>query len=54
MKYAKHAINFGTQVPVDTGMRIEASLWALLFSTEDSKRGLEAFMARKKPDFKGN
>jgi len=54
MKYAKHAINFGTQVPLDTGMRIEASLWALLFSTEDSKRGVEAFMARKKPEFKGD
>jgi len=53
LKYAKHAINFGTQVPLDIGLRIEAGLMALLFSTKDIKTGIEAFMSRRKPEFKG-
>ncbi len=53
MKYAKHALNFGTQVPLEAGLRLEASLMGLTFSTEDLKEGVEAFMSRRKPDFKG-
>ncbi len=53
LKYAKHAINFGTQVPLDAGLRLESSLMALTFSTEDIKEGLEAFMSRRKAEFKG-
>jgi len=53
MKYAKHALNFGTQVPLEAGLRLEASLMGLLFSTEDLKEGVEAFMSKRKADFKG-
>ena len=53
LKYAKQAINFGSQVPLEVGLMIEASLMGLLFSTEDVKLGLEAFMSRRKPKFKG-
>jgi len=53
LKYAKHALNFGSQVPLDVGLRLEATLMALLFSTQDIKRGIEAFMSRRKPEFKG-
>jgi enoyl-CoA hydratase/3-hydroxyacyl-CoA dehydrogenase len=53
LKYAKHAVNFGSQVPLDIGLRLEASLMALTFSTEDIKEGLEAFMSRRKAEFKG-
>jgi len=34
-------------------LRLESSLMALLFSTEDVKEGLEAFMSRRKAEFKG-
>ena len=54
MKYAKHAFNFGSQVPLDAGLRLEATLMALLFSTQDIKRGIEAFMSKRKPEFKGD
>ncbi|RLG99434.1 crotonase [Candidatus Bathyarchaeota archaeon] len=54
MKYAKHALNFGSQVPLDIGLRLEATLMALLFSTQDIKRGIEAFMSKRKPEFKGD
>ncbi len=53
MKYAKHALNFGTQVPLEAGLRIEASMMGLTFSTEDLKEGVEAFMSRRKAEFKG-
>jgi enoyl-CoA hydratase/3-hydroxyacyl-CoA dehydrogenase len=53
LKYAKFAINFGTQVPLDAGLRIESALMGLTFSTEDLKEGVEAFMSRRKAEFKG-
>jgi enoyl-CoA hydratase/3-hydroxyacyl-CoA dehydrogenase len=53
LKYAKFALNFGTQVPLDAGLRLESGLMGLAFSTEDLKEGVEAFMSRRKPEFKG-
>jgi enoyl-CoA hydratase/3-hydroxyacyl-CoA dehydrogenase len=53
MKYVKQALNFGTQVPLEAGLRLESSLMGLSFSTEDLKEGVEAFMSRRKPEFKG-
>jgi len=53
LKYAKHVLNFGTQVPLEAGLRLESSLMGLSFSTEDLKEGVEAFMSRRKPEFKG-
>jgi len=53
MKYAKHALNFGTQVPLEVGLRLEAGLMGLAFSTEDLKEGVEALLSRRKAEFKG-
>jgi enoyl-CoA hydratase/3-hydroxyacyl-CoA dehydrogenase len=53
MKYVKHAMNFGTQVPLEAGLRLEAALFALTSSTEDLKEGVEAFFSKRKPEFKG-
>ena len=53
LKYAKHAINYGTQVPLEVGLRLEAGFFGLAFSTEDMKEGVEALMSRRKPEFKG-
>ena len=53
MKYAKHALNFGTQVPLEVGLRLEACLMGLSFSTEDLKEGVEALMSKRKAEFKG-
>ncbi|MCS7125478.1 MAG: enoyl-CoA hydratase/isomerase family protein [Aigarchaeota archaeon] len=54
LKYAKYALNFGSQVPLEVGLRLESALMALLFSTNDVKRGIEAFMSKSKPQFKGD
>jgi len=53
MKYVKHAMNFGTQVPLEVGLRLEAALMALSSSTEDLKEGVEAFFSKRKAEFKG-
>jgi len=53
MKYAKQALNFGTQVPLEAGLRMEASMMGLTFSTEDLKEGVEAMFSKRKAEFKG-
>ncbi|HUW48055.1 MAG TPA: enoyl-CoA hydratase-related protein [Patescibacteria group bacterium] len=53
MKYAKEAVNFGAQVPLEVGLRLESALMGLLFSTDDLKEGVEAMMAKRKAEFKG-
>jgi enoyl-CoA hydratase/3-hydroxyacyl-CoA dehydrogenase len=40
-------------VPLEAGLRLESGLMGLLFSTEDLKEGVEAFMSRRKAEFKG-
>jgi len=52
-KYVKYAMNFGTQVPLEVGLRLEAALMGLSFSTEDLKEGVEAFFSKRKAEFKG-
>jgi len=52
LKYAKHALNFGTQVPLEVGLRLEAALMGLTFSTDDLKEGVEAFLSKRKAEFK--
>lgn len=53
LKYAKYAVNFGAQVPLEVGLRLEAAYMGLTFSTEDLMEGVEAFMSRRKAEFKG-
>lgn len=53
LKYTKYALNFGTQVPLEVGLRLESSLMGLTFSTEDAKEGVEAFMSSRQAKFKG-
>lgn len=50
---AKYAINFGLEAPQWVGMALEASLFGLLFSTEDVVEGVSSFLQKKKPQFKG-
>ena len=51
---AKEAIVNGLNMPKEDGLRYESSLFATLFSTEDQREGMRAFVAKKKPEFKGN
>lgn len=49
--YAKDAIANGLTMPKEGGFRYEASLFGVLFSTEDQKEGMGAFVEKRKPVF---
>lgn len=53
VQFSKAAINQGMQTDIETGMGIEADLFALCFSTDDQKKGMEAFLNKEKPQFAG-
>jgi len=47
LKYAKHAINSGTQGSLEYGLKKETEFFALLFSTKDTKERIEAFGSQR-------
>ncbi|GAB6181388.1 short-chain-enoyl-CoA hydratase [Desulfotomaculum defluvii] len=51
---AKKAINYGIEVDKYTGNCFERQCFALLFSTQDQKEGMNAFLEKRKAQFKGN
>lgn len=52
LRYSKTAINRGIETDMETGMSIERELFGLCFATEDQKEGMEAFLEKRKPDYK--
>lgn len=53
VQYSKEAINRGIETDVETGIAIENGLFGLCFATADQKEGMDAFLWKRKPDFKG-
>ena len=45
---AKQAINTGMDTDLDSGLKLEANLFGLSFSTEDKKEGMTAFLQKRK------
>lgn len=54
VRYSKEAINRGMETDIETGLDIETSLFGLCFATADQKEGMDAFLWKRKPEFKGN
>lgn len=52
VRLAKESINLASETDTDSGLAIESNLFGLCFSTEDQKEGMEAFLAKRKPEFK--
>jgi enoyl-CoA hydratase/carnithine racemase len=46
-------MNKGTQAAIEVGLNLEAESFAAIFSTEDVMEGVEAFFAKRRPEFKG-
>jgi enoyl-CoA hydratase len=53
VKLVKRAINATRSMSLEEGLKYEIGLAALLFSTEDAKEGLKAFLEKREPEFKG-
>ncbi len=53
LKLAKETLNFGSQVPLDIGLKMEAEAFGIALSTKDVMEGVSAFMSKRKPEFKG-
>ena len=53
VRYSKDSIASGLNMAKEDGFRYEASLLGVLFSTEDQREGMAAFIEKRKPEFKG-
>lgn len=45
---AKQTINTGADTDLDSGLKLEANMFGLTFSTEDKKEGMTAFLEKRK------
>lgn len=50
---AKHAIQRGLDVDLENGLRLEAEAFAVTFSTDDRREGMEAFLGKRPAKFTG-
>lgn len=53
LKAIKETIDKGSDVDLSTGCTLEERAFAMVFASEDAKEGTNAFMEKRKPDFKG-
>merc|ERR1712150_107761 len=49
LRMAKHAINSGSEVPIESGMTVEKNCYAQVITTKDRLEGLLAFKEKRKP-----
>jgi enoyl-CoA hydratase len=49
---AKESINRAFEGPLAEGMLFERRMFHSLFATEDQKEGMQAFVEKRKPEFK--
>jgi len=53
LRYAKEAINKGTELVLEQGLRLEADLHIILQSTQDRAEGIRAFLEKREAHFEG-
>jgi enoyl-CoA hydratase len=49
----KRSVQSGAEVPFESGLAIERELQQQLFESKDAREGLDAYVAKRKPQFKG-
>lgn len=53
IRFIKEAVLKAVDTPLEEGMHFERKNFYLLFSSEDQKEGMRAFIEKRNPDFKG-
>ena len=53
LRLAKESVRLASRSNLDEGLRREVDLFALCFSSEDKNEGVNAFLEKRKPVFKG-
>jgi enoyl-CoA hydratase len=53
VKYTSEAIERGTEMPLEEGLFLEATLFGLCCATEDMREGTKAFLEKRSPQFRG-
>jgi enoyl-CoA hydratase len=54
LQAAKETVLAARRMPLDEGLKFERAWFGLLFSTDDKNEGVEAFLAKRAPEFKGS
>lgn len=49
----REAMRLGADVPLDTALALERRLFERLFDSEDQKEGMQAFLEKRKPVYRG-
>jgi enoyl-CoA hydratase/carnithine racemase len=53
VRQAKHAIHYGLQMDLASGMMLEIEAYNRMVPTEDRREGIASFNEKRKPHFKG-
>jgi len=53
VKLTKEVVNAGMDSSLETGLILERKAFEILFDSEDQKEGMQAFIEKRRPEFKG-